>query len=286
MRVTLKTLATLVLALLLAACVWAPSPQEVPHSNIKLVVSSDSSAEETIAKAEGAILGLGYRKEENDWEKWQPILSVTELEYKKGERIYTKGQLQIMYMPEREGAYKLLPFLHVDFYENGRETFSAVGMEGYEQLRQKLQEAGIKLSEEDETDIKYLRPVTSPASFNQHHPPRSLGERLGSYMAGAFGMGVYALLVLWPAFWMGLRVLGKWPTATYVKRILLVVVGGVILAPFPMPLSMFGPFLFVPLPVVMPFVMGGQNVPMEWQAWSIAGTMIVAGLASTRVRRG
>ena len=93
------------------------SATALPHANIKILIQPDKTAEQTIDKAEDTIISLGYIQEPNDWQDWVNILDPDELELKKKERRYSKGNFEIFYDPE-SGDYAKIA-LHLHFYEHG-----------------------------------------------------------------------------------------------------------------------------------------------------------------------
>jgi hypothetical protein len=261
---------------LLCGCVWVSEAQPKPHANLK-VAMSEGSDDDVLLVIERVATSLGYEKEPNDWEKWVPILSGPALENKRKEATYKRDGFSIMYMPELTGPYRDPPVLHLHFYEEARYIFSERGFAAFQELETALRQAGLTTLEEDEIDRKHHRPVTTPAAFNQDHPPPSLAKRAKRFAYAAFVFVAYGLTVVFPAFWLGLRFLRKRAMTVRRKRAIFVSVATMVLPPAPLPLSMFGPILLVPSPLVAPFML--EKAP-HFISWFVGSTLAIAAIAS------
>ena len=278
---------------LLSGCVWLGDSRAVPHANIKLAIPEGHTLDQAVAMVDRAILKLGYSKEANDWEKWKPIISDQELENKKKEATYIFDGVRIMYIPERNPQYQAAntqaslanrPSFFVHFYEDDGYVFSDSGIAAYEALKTALSSEGLQRLEEDENDREHYRPVLTPSLFNQQHSPPSFRQRVVTVGYSVYAFIAYALVVALPACWLGLRVLRKRTMSLRRKRLLFTGLGSLLLPPIPVPVSMFGPLLLVPLPLVAPFVLGLPHRYLLWVATSMAVTAICCFMISMKIR--
>src|SRR5689334_4834326 len=94
----------------------------LPHANIQLLIQPGMTAEQTINRAEKAILSLNYVKQPPNPSQFADP----------GERSYKKDKFTISYYPE-EGEYKRLAvWLH--YYEGDSLLFTEAGFIEYESL--------------------------------------------------------------------------------------------------------------------------------------------------------
>ena len=289
----MKNVAFLVCCSLLPGCVWLSESRAVPHASLKLAISDGQTLDQAIAVADRAILKLGYAKEPNDWEKWQPILSEQELENKKKEATYLSNGMRIMYMPERNAQYltaqpqaplAVRPSFFLHFYEEEGYVFTDSGVAAYEALKAALASDGLQNLEEDENDKKHYRPLVTPSLFNEQHSPPSLRQRMVAVGYGAYAFAAYALVIVLPVCWFGFRALRNRTMPLHRKRLLFTGLGSLLLPPVPVPISMFGPLVLVPLPLVAPFALGLPSRYVLWVATSITVTAVLCLLISMMIR--
>lgn len=243
-------LSFILLFVFLAGCVLTPDSRMVPHANIKLVSQSPESVEDTLNKVEQVILGLGYQKQANDWQRWT-FLDKESLERKKSERHFSKQQFNIRYLPEIDEKYRSLATPHLHFYEHESEVFTEEGIQSYHELITQLINAEINVGQANGIDYEHSRTVQTPAMFNQGHTPPSASKILISIGMALIPFSVYALIILWPGYRYVLKLTKRIQTSRKSKIAFFTLVSSIMLAPFPMMLSMFGPFLLVPLPIAI-----------------------------------
>lgn len=240
--------------------------------------------DEALNIAENVLLSLKYEKRPNDWESWA-FLDAERLEEKKKERSYVKEDFEISYTPEPlKSEYRALGRFHLHFYENKEYVFSSGGFQEYKSIAEALASAGLALGQTDDADRKHYREVYPPEWFNAHERPPSLAEHAKNAAFGAFALGMYALIILWPGFRAALRLFSRWRLPRRGKQLVFVLGCSVALAPAPMPLSMFGPVLIVPFPMVAPVLFG--NVPatfLQLVAISFLLTLLVSAVVSRRL---
>ena len=241
--------------LFLSGCVWISRNQIVPHANIKLVLNNIDEEQRIINRAEQAILALGYEKQPNDWEDWT-FLEPEALERKKLERRYRKGKFEISYTPDLDVVYRSFGTPHLHFYEYDEYVFSEAGFNEYYNIITALKNADLSLGETRENDIKHSREVYTPTIFNSKHNPPSTVDRGKSTLYAIGTVCIYALIILWPGYRIFLKIANSRSISRLSRISLFTVAGAGLLAPVPMPLSMFGPVLLVPLPLLAPMLVG------------------------------
>lgn len=262
-RRQLKTHGLLFACTVLSGCVWLGDARTVPHASIKLGIPEGQTLDQAVALLDRTVLRLGYNKQQNDWEKWKPILSEAELELKKKEATYTSDGMRIMYMPERNAEYLASdpqaplarrPSFFLHFYEDEGYVFTDRGIAAHEALKAALAAEGLQSLEADDIDRKHYRPVSTPVEFNQQHGPPSFQRRAVNVGYAVYAFAAYALLIAWPAWWLGLRALRKRTMSLIRKRLLFTALGSLLLPPVAVPMSMFGPVLLIPLPLAAPLL--------------------------------
>jgi hypothetical protein len=241
---------------------------ELPVANMKFIVPKDQTSTRLFDQVERVILSRGYAKQHG---------------YGQGElytQEYIKDKFQASFQPN-DGVQKQLGVIYIYFYESDHSQFTQAGIAEYYALNTSLKLAGLQSSTEDEADRKNSRWVATPETFNEHHPPPRPQEVIEDMLPGLVALMLYGLVVILPGSLLGIKFINSLNISISAKRILFIVGSSLLFAPLPLPLSMWGPFVLVPLPLCAPLAFA---LP-EWAVASVAGTAILTSIVSVFVWR-
>jgi len=243
---------------------------ELPGAVIKLVVPPGQTLGQTFDRAEKVILSHGYTKH-----PYSEYLSSQD---------YTKDKFKISYDPYDE-PQKDLGVIYLHYYEEDWKTFlfSEAGIAEYAALSKALSSVGLQPVPEDQADRDNARWAATPEMFNTRRNPQLAEESIMGGLLGLSALLFYGFLVIWPAFWIFLKLLDYLTLPIWLKRILFIAVSGLLLPPGFILLTPFGPAIFVPLPLALPFAL--LATPLLYPlAISIVYTMILASVVSLIIR--
>ncbi len=215
---------------------------ELPGAVIKLVVPPGQTLNQTFDLAEKVILSQGYTKH-----PYSEYLSSQE---------YTKDKFKISYDPYDE-PQKELGVIYLHYYEEEWENFlfSKAGIAEYASLSKALGLVGLQPVPEDQADRDNARSAATPEMFNNRRSPQLAEESIMGGFLGLSALLFYGFIVIWPAFWVFLKILNYFTLPIWLKRILFIVVSSLLLPPGFILLTPFGPAIFVPLPLALPFAL-------------------------------
>lgn len=275
-RHVLATMALLLTASALSGCLVIADYRIIPHANLMVVVPAELSETDVLDRIEQELHWLGYTRQPNDWESWT-FLDEERLEAKKREREYFRESFRLSYRPEVSDEYQKLGRLHLHFYEEGEYQFTELGEAQYKELSAALTRVGFPPASHDDLDVKHAREVRSPAWFNERHQPPSVGQRAKVFAYALFGLIPYALIVIWPGFRWAMIITKELNWSRPRRYTVFCVMCGALFAPAPLPLTMFGPALLVPLPIVFPFVLGA---PFSFAFSLLASALVTSAVAA------
>jgi len=245
---------------------------EGPSASLKIPVPAGKTTEQTFDLAEKVILSHGYRQGESLGEGW----SYTQ-EYK-------RDKFSISYSPN-DSAQNKLGVIYIYFYEQNSKAslFSEAGITEYDTLAQALGSVGLQPVPEDQADRDNFRRATTPEMFNSRRIPELSQERITRWLLIGSATALYGFLIIWPAFWIFLRVLGYLTLPNWLKRVLFIVGSTLLLPPGFILLTPFGPALLAPLPLALPFAL--LATPLLYPlAISIVCTLFLASVVSLWIR--
>lgn len=245
---------------------------EGPSASLKILVPAGKTTEQTFDLAEKVILSHGYRQGESLGEGW----SYTQ-EYK-------RDKFSISYGPN-DSAQNKLGVIYIYFYEQNSKAslFSEAGITEYDALAQALGSVGLQSVPEDQVDRDNFRRATTPEMFNSRRIPELSQERITRWLLIGSATALYGFLIIWPAFWIFLRVLGYLTLPNWLKRVLFIVGSTLLLPPGFVLLTPFGPALLAPLPLALPFAL--LATPLLYPlAISIVCTLFLASVVSLWIR--
>jgi len=245
---------------------------EGPSANLKIQVPSGKTTEQTFELAKKVILSHGYTQAESLSEGWSYSLE------------YRKDKFGISYSPNDDAQVKL-GVIYIYFYEQSSEGsfFSEAGIAEYNSLTKALGSAGFKLLSEDQADRDNFRRVSTPEMFNNRRNPELSQERILSRLFIGSAFALYGFLIIWPTFWIFLRLLSYLTLPSWVKRALFIVGNTLLLPPGFILLTPFGPAILAPLPLALPFAL--LATPLLYPlAISIVCTLILASVVSLWIR--
>ena len=238
----------------------------IPHANVQLLVPTGKTTDQLVEQAEIVIKSLGYVK--------QPSDSLSEWTYK-------KGDFTIAYNLEDDKEYgKTVVWLH--FYKWKSDYFDESGIAEYLSFIDSLRSIGLEPTWTN--DPRYPgRTVFTPEMFNAEYVPNPTLNRVESAMFGFALLLLYGVVILWPVFWIEIKLINRLSMSIGLKRILFVIFNSLFLAPSPLPLPLLGPLPLVPAPLMFPFVLAFPDF-LKLLAISIAGMGVVALLVSLLIR--
>lgn len=243
---------------------------ELPGAVLKVVVPPGSTLQKTFDLAENAILSQGYKK--------QPYSAYLT------SQSYTKDDFEISYDPYDE-AQITLDVVYLHYYEHnwGEDLFSKAGIAEYGALSKALSSVGLQPVPEDQSDRDNARWAATPEMFNARRGPQLAEESIMGSLLGVSGLLFYGFLIMWPVFWIFLKLLNYFTLPIWLKRILFITTSSLLLPPGFILLTPFGPAVFAPLPLALPFAL--LATPLLYPlAISIGCTMILASVVSLTIR--
>lgn len=249
---TLKVFFIISLSFFLHGCIVITTSNAVPHATYKIELPSNEKKDKVLNKINTAMLSEGFVIEENDWEAWARILSDEELKDKKLERTYKHGDIKLSYSPDNFNHIRL------NFYEYNQKQFTPNAIGFYYNIKESISNMGLIHLSQTEDDLKSYRPLFSPEDFNNKHPLPTYLETAKEIFIALIGVGIYIAIIVFP-FWYWLRKLfNKYDLTVNIKRFLFSLACLIVIFPFPIPISMFGPMLLIPGIFNIPFI---YNLP-------------------------
>ena len=249
---------------------WSSGRDRVAWAVIKLVVPPGQTLEQTFDLAEKVILSHGYTKH-----PYSEYLSSQD---------YTKDKFTISYDPYDE-PQKDLGVIYLHYYEEDWKNFifSKAGIDEYDTLSKALSSVGLQPVPEDQADRDNARWAATPEMFNTRRNPQLAEESIMGGLLGLSALLFYGFFVIWPAFWIFLKLLDYLTLPIWLKRILFIAASSLLLPHGFILLTPFGPAIFVPLPLALPLAL--LATPLLYPlAISILCTMILASVLSLIIR--